>query len=94
MSSIALSIKPKAAASADMFSITTREDPAGHVVIMGKATRTRATTFLNIPLCQATKSRLEKRLVGSLAMGTGALLEWALAELTRQGITVKARVES
>ena len=75
---------------ASMFSITTRDDSAGRVMVMGKATRKWADVFINIPLCRATRDRLEEKLVGSLAMGTSALIEWALEELTRQGITLEA----
>jgi hypothetical protein len=89
---LAPSLEPEA--PVNMFSITTREDPAGRILVMGKASRKRAKTFLNIPLGQATKERLEARLVGSLAMGTSALIEWALDELTRQGVTLEARVQS
>jgi hypothetical protein len=77
-----------------MFSITTREDPAGRVIVMGKPNRKRANAFVNIPLCEATKQRLGEQFVGSLAMSTSALIEWALEELTRQGITLEARVKS
>lgn len=91
MSTIAPLFAPQA--PVNLFSTTTREDPAGRVIVMGKATRKRAKAFLNIPLCQATKERLEKRLVGSLAMGTGALIEWALEELTRQGVSLEAQLE-
>jgi hypothetical protein len=64
--------------SACMFSITTGNNAAGGVMVIGEATRKRVATFVNIPLCQATKERLEERLVGSLPMGTGALIEGAL----------------
>ncbi|MFZ0255036.1 MAG: hypothetical protein WAN46_05205 [Gammaproteobacteria bacterium] len=92
MSAIATSSEP--AAPACMFSISTRDDRAGRVVVMGKATRKQAKVFLNIPLCQATRKHLEERLVGSLSMGTGALIEWALEELRRQGITLEAQAKS
>lgn len=91
MSVIVPSIEPRTPAC--MFSITTRADPTGRVVVIGRASRKRADTFLNIPLCQATRERIEEQLVGSLAMGTGALIEWALEELKRQGITLEARPE-
>lgn len=89
MSAIAPAFEPQA--SIRMFFITTREDAAGRVVVMGKPTRKRANAFLNIPLSQATKDRLQKQLVGSLAMGTSALIEWALDELIRQGVSLEAR---
>jgi hypothetical protein len=82
------------AAPGCMFVITTREDPTGRVVMIGKPTRKRARALINIPLCQATKEQLEEKLVGSLAMGTSALIEWALKELTRQGVTLEAWAKS
>jgi hypothetical protein len=78
---------------ASMFAITTREDPAGRVAVVGKPSRARAKVMLNIPLCQATRDRLDAQLLGSLSMGTSALIEWALEELQRQGITLEARLE-
>ena len=33
----------------------------------------------------------DERVIGSLAMGTGALLEWALDELKRHSISLEAR---
>ena len=77
-----------------MFTITTREDPSGRVMVLGKASRKHANTFLNIPVCQATKARLDKQLVGSLSMGTSALLQWALEELERQGVSIEARLKA
>jgi hypothetical protein len=74
-----------------MFTIATRDDSAGRVMVMGKPTRKGADTFVNIPLCRGTRDRLGEKLVGSLAMGTSALIEWALEELTRQGITLEAQ---
>ncbi|MGF1614970.1 MAG: hypothetical protein ACFCVA_13985 [Gammaproteobacteria bacterium] len=81
-------------ASAYMFSITTRRDSAGRVMVVGKPTRRRADVLVNIPLCRATRERLNEKLVGSLAMGTSALIEWALEELTRQGITLEAGAQT
>lgn len=77
-----------------LFAITVREDPAGCVIMIGKPSRKRADVLLNVPLCQATKEQLEEKLVGSLAMGTSALIEWALKELIRQGITLEAQAKS
>nr|MBS0022016.1 hypothetical protein [Gammaproteobacteria bacterium] len=74
-----------------MFSIETRKDPLGRVMVVGKATRKYATSFLNIPISAEARERLSQQVVGSLAMGTGALLEWALDELERQGISLEAR---
>lgn len=76
-----------------MFSISSRKDLEGRIIVMGKATRKRVDTSLNVPLCQATRDRLEERLVGSLAMGTSALIEWAIDELTRRRITLEVRAE-
>nr|MBS0019552.1 hypothetical protein [Gammaproteobacteria bacterium] len=76
-----------------MFVIETR--PGGtqsQVVVVGKATRKRAKTFINIPISESLRKRLDTQIIGSLAMGTGALLEWALEELKRQGISIEARV--
>ena len=74
-----------------MFSISVRNDPAGRVVIMGKSTRKRAKTLLNVPICQATRRRLDEQFVGSLLMATSALIEWALDELRRQGVTLEVQ---
>ena len=74
-----------------MFSIEARQDPSGQVIVMGKATRKRATSFINIPISAELRERLDERVIGSLAMATGALLEWALDELKRQGISLEAR---
>lgn len=75
-----------------MFLIEPRPGDAGQVVVVGKATRKRAKTFINIPVSESLRKRLDTQIVGSLAMGTGALLEWALEELKRQGISIEARV--
>jgi hypothetical protein len=77
-----------------LFAITVRDDPAGRVIMIGKPSRKRADVLLNVPLCPTTKEQLEERLEGSLAMGTSALIEWALTELTRQGITLEAQAKS
>ncbi|MGF1615228.1 MAG: hypothetical protein ACFCVA_15340 [Gammaproteobacteria bacterium] len=74
-----------------MFLINTREDPAGRVIVIGKASRRRATTFLNIPISKELRDALDTQIVGSLAMGAGALLEWALVELKRQRLSLEAR---
>lgn len=74
-----------------MFSIEARQDPWGQVIVMGQATRKRAKRFINIPVSDELRERLDKQLVCSLAMGTGTLLQWALDELERQGISIEAR---
>lgn len=77
-----------------MFSIEVRRDPEGRVVIMGKPTRKHVSAFLNIPICQQTRRRLDEQLVGSLSMATGALIEWALDELKRQAVAIEVRPRS
>lgn len=74
-----------------MFSIGTRPDNTGRVIVIGRPTRKRAEAFLNIPISEHTRKRLDEQVVGSLAMGTSALLEWALQELQRRGISIEAR---
>lgn len=73
-----------------MFIIDTREGSA-EVVIMGKPTRKRAVTMLNIPISGSLRARLQERVVGSVAMGSSALLEWALEELERQRVSIQAQ---
>lgn len=73
-----------------MFAIDIREGGAD-VVIMGKPTRKRATTMLNIPISEALRARLQEHIVGSVAMGSSALLEWALEELDRQHVSIQAQ---
>lgn len=75
-----------------MFLIETRPGDSCQVIVVGKATRKRAKTFINIPISASLRKRLDTQIVGSLAMGTGALLEWAVEELKRQGISIEARV--
>lgn len=58
-----------------MFSIEARQNPSGQVIVMGKATRKHATSFINIPISAELRECRDKQLVGSLAMATGALLE-------------------
>ena len=74
-----------------MFSIEAHQDPSGRVIVIGKPTRKRAATSINIPISAELRERLDERVIGSLAMATGALLEWALDELKRQGISLEAR---
>jgi len=81
----------QASANDSMFSIDTRRDRAGRVIVVGRPTRKRAEAFLNIPISDDTRKRLDEQVVGSLAMGTSALLEWALEELQRRGISIEAR---
>jgi hypothetical protein len=74
-----------------MFSIEARHDDVGRVIFIGRPTRKHAEAFLNIPISDSTRRRLDEQIVGSLAMGTSALLEWALAELQCRRITIEAR---
>jgi hypothetical protein len=74
-----------------MFDIEARQDDDGRVVVVGRSSRKRATRLINIPISQALKSRLDKRVVGSLSMATAALLQWAFDELERQKISIEAR---
>lgn len=73
-----------------MFTIDTREGSA-EVVIMGRPTRKRAVTMLNIPISEALRARLQEQIIGSVAMGSSALLEWALEELERQRVSIQAQ---
>ncbi len=75
-----------------MFTIDTRSGSA-EVVIMGKPTRKRAVTMLNIPISEALRRRLQERIIGSMAMGSSALLEWALEELERQRVSIEAQAK-
>ncbi len=77
-----------------MFSIEARNDEAGLIIIVGKASRKQAATFLNIPVSAKTHKRLEDQIIGSLAMGTSGLIDWALDELNRQGISLLVRPQS
>lgn len=84
--------RPRKRKPADaMFTIDTQKNGQGRLVIVGKASRRRATTFVNVPVSADLRKRLDDRIIGSMAMGTGALLQWALDELDRQGISVEAR---
>jgi hypothetical protein len=74
-----------------MFMIEATQDGAGRVIVMGKPSRKRANTFINIPISGELRDQLGEHVLGSLAMGTGALIEWALTELQRQGISIKVR---
>jgi hypothetical protein len=59
--------------------------------MIGKPSRKRASTFINIPISQETRRRLDEQFVGSLSMSTSALIEWALEELRRQGVALEVR---
>ncbi|MGF1613457.1 MAG: hypothetical protein ACFCVA_05965 [Gammaproteobacteria bacterium] len=78
--------------AAHMFIINmTPEDIRGTVRIVGRPSRKNAGAFVNIPVSQEMRNQLGKRIVGSLAMGTSALLQWALQELERQGVSIEAQ---
>jgi len=84
--------RPRKRKPADaMFALDIHKNGQGRLAILGKANRKRATTFVNIPVSADLRKRLDERIIGSIAMGTGALLQWALDELDRQGISVEAR---
>jgi hypothetical protein len=74
-----------------MFAIDVHKNGQGRIVIVGRANRKRATTFVNVPVSADLRRRLDLRIIGSMAMGTGALIQWALDELDRQGVSVEAR---
>lgn len=74
-----------------MFAIESRRDGEGRVIVVGKASRKRATALINIPISEVLRSRLEERVVGSLSMATAALLQWAFDELERQEVSIEAR---
>lgn len=74
-----------------MFTIEATQDRAGRVIVMGRPSRKHADTFVNIPISGELRDQLGDQILGSLAMGTGALVEWALRELQRQGISIKVR---
>lgn len=67
------------------------EDAQGTVRIVGRPSRKCAGAFVNIPISPELRNQLGKRIVGSLAMGTSALLQWALQELERQGVSIEAQ---
>jgi hypothetical protein len=71
-----------------MFAIEITEDATGRVIVIGRSSRKRVATAINIPISGELRERLESQIVGSLSMGTSALLEWALTELQRQGISI------
>ena len=81
----------KRKATETMFAIDIHKNGQGRLVIIGRANRKRATTFVNVPVSADLRQRLGERIIGSMAMGTGALIQWALDELDRQGVSVEAR---
>lgn len=86
---------PKQEPTPHMFSISMApEDAKGIVRIVGRPSRKGAGAFVNIPISEELRIQLGKRIVGSLAMGTSALLQWALQELERQGVSIEAQAIS
>jgi hypothetical protein len=77
-----------------MFSVSVRENNRGQIIIVGRPTRKGAKSFVNIPVTPELHQRLVGHMVGSLAMGTAALIEWALDELESKGISIEARANA
>jgi len=74
-----------------MFSASIRQGGQGQVLLIGRPSRKLAKSFVNVPVTPELHARLLEHTVGSLAMGTAALLEWALDELETRGISIEAR---
>lgn len=83
------SVAQRTTSESGMFTIEATQDGAGRVIVMGRPSRKHANTFINIPISGELRDQLGEQVLGSLAMGTGALIEWALGELQRQGISIK-----
>jgi hypothetical protein len=81
----------QSAVSDGVFLLETSDNGAGQVLIIGKANRKKANALINVPVSENLRHKLSEQVVGSLAMGTSALLEWALDELKRRKITLQAR---
>ena len=80
---------PAHALVSDVFHITMREDDAASVFMIGRANRKHTIGYLNIPVGRNLRERLERQIVGSLAMGVSGLLEWALAEIERKQVSLE-----
>ena len=80
---------PASALESDVFDVAIRPDHAGRVIVMGRPSRKHTTGFLNIPIGRNARERLDRQIVGSLAMGVSGLLEWALKELERKHIALE-----
>ena len=74
-----------------MFTVEVKKNGQGKVVIVGKRGRRLSTGFVNVPVSAELRKRLGERVIGSMAMGTGALLQWALDEIDRHGVSIEAR---
>jgi hypothetical protein len=77
-----------------MFNKTIRQNDEGQVIIVGKRKPKDIETILNIPISIELQRNLRERIVGSLSLGSAALLEWALDELERQSISIEAQTNS
>lgn len=86
-----LSISPL---ESEVFKIMTRQGDTGRVIIIGRASRKHTVGYLNIPIGSNVRQRLNRQIVGSLAMGISGLLEWALAELERKHISLEIQPKS
>ena len=75
----------------DMFDKAIYYDHEGRLILVGKCTRKGTSAILNIPISRDIHRRLREQVVGSLSMGSAALLEWALDELERRSISITAR---
>jgi hypothetical protein len=76
-----------------MFHITAHSDPHPRVLVVGRPSRKKAETFINVPVSAELRTRLGERITGSLAMGTAALLEWALDEIEKQMVSLSAEAK-
>jgi hypothetical protein len=76
--------------SGRMFLITAHADSHPRVLVVGRPSRKKAETFINVPVSAELRTRLGERITGSLAMGTAALLEWALDEIEKQKVSLSA----
>jgi hypothetical protein len=76
-----------------MFAIEIHPAEQGPLVVVSRPTDRQTHQLLNVPLSRMTRERLARHLVGSIPMGTSALLEWGLQELERQGITLEVQAQ-
>lgn len=73
-----------------MFSVSVHQRNLGEIIILGKPTRNSAWAHIKVPVTPELHKQLRGHVVGPLAMGTAALLEWALDELDSRSISVEA----
>lgn len=76
----------------EVFHIQTRKDDVPRVLVIGRASRKHTTRYVSIPIGESVRERLEKQIVGSLAMGLSGLLEWALRELELKRISLEVKI--